>query len=129
MFLWGARRRDWREVAGQALRIVGAAAKTGFGLVPRGNTGGTNVSPFRAMPIPEDLAAVLAKAPKPSPTRFLALMVLKFAVWAMWGTVTAGFAPLPQDARTAMVDSHYIPASLAAVLTIGPVQRKEPPEV
>ena len=125
MFLWGARRRDWREVAGQAIRIAGAAAKTGLGLVPRGNTGGANVSPFRAMPIPEDLAAVLAKAPKPSPTRFLALMVLKFAVWAMWGAVTAGFAPVPPEARTAMVDGHHAPASLAADLMIVPVQRKE----
>src|SRR4051812_4066246 len=75
MFVWGVRRRDWREVAGQAFRIVGAATKTGFGLMPRGNTGGANVSPFRAMPIPEDLAAVLAKEPKPSRVRFFALLL------------------------------------------------------
>lgn len=108
MFLWGVRRRDWREVTGQTFRIAGAAAKTGFGLAPRGNTGGANVSPFRAMPIPDDLAAVLAREPKPSRMRFLALMFLKFAIWAMWGVFTAAFAPLPQDARTAIVDSHHV---------------------
>jgi hypothetical protein len=108
MFVWGARRRDWREVAGQAFRIVGAAAKTGLGLVPRGNTGGANVSPFRAMAIAEDLAAILAKQPKPSRLRYAAFVLLKFALWAMWGVMTAAFAPLPQDARTAIVDTHHV---------------------
>jgi len=89
MLVWGVRRRDWREVTGQAFRIAGAAAKTGFGLVPRGNTGGANVSPFRAMPIPRDLAVVLATAPKPSRMRFFAFVLLKLAVWAVWAVVAA----------------------------------------
>jgi pimeloyl-ACP methyl ester carboxylesterase len=108
MFVWGVRRHEWREVAGQAFRIVGAAAKTGFGLVPRGNTGGANVSPFRTMPIPEDLAAVLAKEPKPSRMLFLGFTILKFAVWLVWAAVAASCAPLPQDARTAIVDGHRV---------------------
>lgn len=61
MLLWALQQRDRREIAGQILRIAGAAAMTAVGLVPRGNTGGANVSPFRPMPIPQDLAALLAK--------------------------------------------------------------------
>lgn len=55
----GLGRRDGKEITGQILRIVGAATKTPFGLYPKGNTGGANVSPFKPMPIPEDLKAVL----------------------------------------------------------------------
>ncbi len=63
MLLWGVQQRDLREITGQALRILGAAIVTVFGFVPRGNTGGANVSPFRAMPIPDDLSALLEKNP------------------------------------------------------------------
>lgn len=59
MFVWARRRRDAREAIGQALRLVGAATKTAFGLVPEGNTGGANVSPFRRIEIPSDLRAIL----------------------------------------------------------------------
>lgn len=48
MFLWGIRQRNVRECLGQLLRIAGAAISTAVGLVPRGNTGGTNVNPSRA---------------------------------------------------------------------------------
>ena len=62
MLLWGARHRRFREVAGQGLRIVGAATKTAFGLVPAGNTGGSNVSPFRCLPIPPELQSIIDEA-------------------------------------------------------------------
>ena len=62
MLLWGVRRRQLREVAGQVLRIVGAATKTAFGLVPTGNTGGSNVSPFRRLPIPLELQSIIDEA-------------------------------------------------------------------
>jgi hypothetical protein len=62
MLAWGLRNRRPAEVAGQVLRIVGAALFTGIGLVPSGNTGGSAVSPFQPMPIPEDLRAILAQA-------------------------------------------------------------------
>jgi len=55
-------RGDAREIAGQALRVVGAAAFTGLGWVPEGNTGGANVSPFQPMAIPPDLARLIARA-------------------------------------------------------------------
>ena len=62
MFLWSIRQRNVRECLGQLLRIVGAAISTAVGLVPRGNTGGTNVNPFKSMPIPPELAALIEEA-------------------------------------------------------------------
>jgi hypothetical protein len=60
MFIWGLRSRALRETLGQMLRMVGAATKTIIGLVPAGNTGGTNVSPFKSLPLPYDSAAIIA---------------------------------------------------------------------
>jgi hypothetical protein len=56
----GIRRRDGREIVGQALRLVVAAPGTWTGKYPVGNTGGADVSAVAAMPIPEDLRALLA---------------------------------------------------------------------
>lgn len=67
MLMWGLRQRSITEVGGQLLRIAGAATKTAFGLVPAGNTGGANVSPFKSMPIPADLADILASVARSSP--------------------------------------------------------------
>ncbi len=55
----GARRHDRREVAGQLLRLLLAGPGSITGRYPVGNTGGADVSPFRPMPIPEDLRAIL----------------------------------------------------------------------
>jgi hypothetical protein len=55
MLAWGLRQRSAREVLGQILRLVGAATKTPLGLVPTGNTGGANVSPFRRIAIAPEL--------------------------------------------------------------------------
>lgn len=63
MLQWGLRHRDRREVRGQLLRLVGAATKTAVGLVPTGNTGGSNISPFRRLPVPADLQAIIDAAP------------------------------------------------------------------
>ena len=62
MMTWGIRQRSSREVAGQTFRIFGAATKTFFGLIPAGNTGGTNVSPFQKMPVPTDLQLIMNAA-------------------------------------------------------------------
>ena len=55
----GMKRKDRKEVTGQLFRIAGAATKTPLGIYPKGNTGGANVSPFKAMEIPEDLRRIL----------------------------------------------------------------------
>lgn len=65
MLMWAIRHRIGREVVGQLVRIVGAATKTALGWVPVGNTGGSNVSPFLVMPIPDDLQLVMDPARRP----------------------------------------------------------------
>ncbi|WP_431297889.1 DUF3703 domain-containing protein [Tabrizicola sp. BL-A-41-H6] len=60
MLVWAVRQRDVREICGQVFRILGAATMTAFGLVPAGNTGGSNVSAVQPMRIPDDLAAIIA---------------------------------------------------------------------
>lgn len=62
MLLWGMRQRRVEEILGQLVRIAGAATKTLVGLVPAGNTGGSNVSALRRMPVPPDLQRILDTA-------------------------------------------------------------------
>lgn len=62
MLGWAWRRRDARELAGQLLRLAGAASKTALGLVPAGNTGGSDVPPLRRLPIPPDLQRAIDAA-------------------------------------------------------------------
>lgn len=62
MLRWGLRQRDARECLGQVLRIGGAATKTAIGLVPDGNTGGSNVSPIKVMPVLPELQARIREA-------------------------------------------------------------------
>jgi len=59
MLRWGLAERSTREVLGQILRVIAAATKTAIGWVPAGNTGGSNVSPIKPMPLPEDLAKLI----------------------------------------------------------------------
>jgi Protein of unknown function (DUF3703) len=62
MLFWGIRHCSVREVVGQLVRIVGAATKTWIGLVPHGNSGGTNVGAFRRMPIAPELQRLIDAA-------------------------------------------------------------------
>ncbi len=55
----GLRRWDWREIRGQITRIIAVIPGYLFGWVPKGNTGGANVSATEPMPIPPDLAEPL----------------------------------------------------------------------
>lgn len=63
MLGYGLRRRDGQEIVGQLLRLVVAAPGTWTGRYPIGNTGGSNVSALKPMPIPDDLQAVLNGSP------------------------------------------------------------------
>lgn len=57
----GLRRRSRMEVLGQAVRIVLGALGSAVGVVPIGNTGGTNISMFKRLPINPKLAKLLEK--------------------------------------------------------------------
>ena len=59
MLRHGLHYRDVREVFGQVVRLIGAFTKTAIGLVPVGNTGGANVSPFKRLPVSKAIQAVL----------------------------------------------------------------------
>ncbi|MEP1383369.1 MAG: DUF3703 domain-containing protein [Paraglaciecola sp.] len=62
MLIWALRTADTKEFVGQLLRIVGAISKTCLGLVPIGNTGGANISPFKTLPVSEKLASKIKQA-------------------------------------------------------------------
>lgn len=62
MLLWAIRNSQLKEFFGQILRIIGAATKTTFGLVPQGNTGGVNVSPFKVMPVKSEHQTIIYSA-------------------------------------------------------------------
>lgn len=47
----GIARRSFGEVIGQVVRIVLGAIGSAVGVVPIGNTGGTNISMFKRLPI------------------------------------------------------------------------------
>jgi hypothetical protein len=66
MLMLGIRRHNLREVMGQIFRVIGAATMTWAGLVPHGNTGGSNVSAFKTMAIADDLAGLIAAARAPA---------------------------------------------------------------
>ena len=50
---------DGREIRGQIFRSIAVIPGYLTGLVPKGNTGRANVSAFKPMPVPEDLAELL----------------------------------------------------------------------
>ena len=58
MLRLGASVGAWREVIGQATRIVAAAMFSRI-WVPTGNTGRANVSALKPMSVPDDLRSVL----------------------------------------------------------------------
>jgi hypothetical protein len=59
MLVVALRRRESRAAFGQVLRILLCTLGSAIGSVPTGNTGGSNVSMFRRMPIDPALAAIM----------------------------------------------------------------------
>ena len=57
MFKIGCRRKDIREIIGQVFRMVASILMSKL-WIPVGNTGGTNVSPLKQMPLPDDLQKI-----------------------------------------------------------------------
>ena len=51
-----------REALGQIPRLLLAAPLSLVGLIPTGNTGGSNVSGLRPMPVPADLQQIIDRA-------------------------------------------------------------------
>lgn len=56
----GWKRRDPREIVGQVVRLLATVPGFLTGWVPKGNTGGADVSAIKPMPLPADLQSLLA---------------------------------------------------------------------
>lgn len=98
MLMWGIRQRNLGEVIGQVLRVIVAATKTAIKAVPIGNTGGANVGAFRSMPVPKDLAAIIARASMDPPVRILTAMLIIATLVSASGSTIA-----PRDVRRVMI--------------------------
>ena len=61
-FKIGLLRRDFKEVVGQLVRIPFGILGSCIGIVPTGNTGGSNVSMFAKMDIPKDIEKYFSKS-------------------------------------------------------------------
>jgi hypothetical protein len=59
MFALEIRRRRVAAVCGQAIRLVLGVVGSAIGVVPVGNTGGTDISMFKRLPIPPELQAII----------------------------------------------------------------------
>lgn len=59
MFSLEVRRRRISAVLGQGLRLVLGVIGSAIGIVPIGNTGGTDISMFKRLPIAPDLQAII----------------------------------------------------------------------
>ena len=55
----GIRKKDYSEIFGQLTRVVAVIPGYVFGWVPKGNTGGANVSPVKPMAIPDEFRQLL----------------------------------------------------------------------
>jgi hypothetical protein len=55
----GWKTRSVREILGQLIRIPGGIVGSALGLVPVGNTGGSNVPAMKRLSIPDDLKQYL----------------------------------------------------------------------
>lgn len=62
MLMWGIKRKDIREIFGQALRIPGTIFFTWLNRLPTGNTGGANVPAFRKIEVSEELRKIIEDA-------------------------------------------------------------------
>lgn len=60
MLRQGVRDHDTREIAGQVIRVIVAAPPSLLGRYPTGNTGRARVALRATLPVPEDLASLLA---------------------------------------------------------------------
>jgi hypothetical protein len=66
MLVFSIALRDWRETAGQLLRLVLVPVGSLTGRLPVGNTGRARISAFRSMPIAPDLEALISRRDKPA---------------------------------------------------------------
>jgi len=62
MLQFGITTRNMKEILGQLPRLLVGGIKSWAGMIPVGNTGGSNVTAWKPMPIPNDLEAIIRQA-------------------------------------------------------------------
>lgn len=62
MLWFGIKTKNTREIIGQLPRLLVGGVKSFVGVVPVGNTGGANVPPLQAMPIPDELQKIIEQS-------------------------------------------------------------------
>jgi hypothetical protein len=112
------------DAFGQLWRAVGAALLTAFGLVPVGNTGGSNVSGWRRQPIPGDLQRVLDGARSGATGRRGRATPAALALAALAALVLGGCGTPPRD-----LDLSLDRPSTAGVYRVSLVPPARPPAI
>lgn len=107
MLRWAIGNGPAREAFGQVLRIAGAATMTPLGLIPTGNTGGSDISPFQRLPIPGDLSDIIASARSETTLRGLGSILLIGVLLICMPLPQAAAAP-STPTREAQVDGHRV---------------------
>lgn len=64
MLLFGFKTKNTKEIIGQIPRLLVGGVKSFVGIIPTGNTGGSNVPPLQPMAIPEYLLKVIKQNSK-----------------------------------------------------------------
>ncbi len=67
---WWMLKIEWQRhhpvaVAGQAIRMVFGGLASAIGVIPVGNTGGSNISMFKRLPVDPELQAIIDGKAKP----------------------------------------------------------------
>jgi len=96
------RHRRTADALGQAWRLAGAALFTAAGLVPAGNTGGSDVDGLRPMPIPDDLRRVIDEAHGAARPRRGPRIALTAAVALVATALAVGCGTAPADLDLAL---------------------------
>ncbi|HRF77703.1 MAG TPA: DUF3703 domain-containing protein [Chitinophagales bacterium] len=64
MLIFGFKTKNTKEIIGQIPRLLVGGIKSFVGIIPTGNTGGSNVPPLQSMAISEDLLKVIKQNSK-----------------------------------------------------------------
>ena len=112
------------DAFGQLWRLVGAALLTVFGLVPLGNTGGSDVSGWRGQPVPGDLQRVLDEARSHATVRSARAATASLALFVLAAVGLTGCGTPPRD-----LDLSLDRPSAAGVYRVELVPPARPPAI
>jgi hypothetical protein len=124
LFRFAVRHDRSADALGQLWRLIGAALLTAAGLVPVGNTGGSDVSGLRRMPVPGDLQQLLDEAGGSSAARPARATVASLAAAAAAALFLAGCGTPPSELDLALERP-----STAGVYRVGLVPPERPPAI